>query len=165
MTARPSSSVGGLHLLVDSQFDPLSKPSSSYTSTGHPQQEEEEESFNEDEADLQIDEEDEEEDIDVGDNNEDGNYESPGTKTNQPLLSSSSSSSSANFAPRRRTRSCAVPDVQKTQETVTLDDLLKKKILRPGIFHHSFFFCSFVPFFVPCFVFFSLSFFFQSTFF
>lgn len=79
--------------------------------------------------------EEEDVDIDVEEDSDDGSFEVKDLHVPRKLLNANNNttvSSSVYNSPRRRTRSCVVPDALKTKETVTLDDLMKHRFLRPG---------------------------------
>jgi monoamine oxidase len=85
---------------------------------------------------LMNDDEDEDEEIDVEvSSEEEYQYESPSNDSNASSYKSPPKTN-YNTPSRRRTRSCAVPDVLKTKEVVTLDDLMKHGLLRPGIIYY-----------------------------
>lgn len=112
--------MGGLHDLLDPAFD----EEANTTAAGSGEKASSKKR-------LMNDEEDEDEEIDVEDDSEEEyEYDSPSNNNNNykpPPITNYSTPS------RRRTRSCAVPDVLKTKEVVTLDDLMKHGFLRPGM--------------------------------
>lgn len=129
-----TSSLGGLTDLLDPDFDtspPTNNPSRpSSHNDSKPAGQKKRPLMNDDE-----DEDDEDEEVDVDDDSED-DYGTPQSTKHNNDNNKSPTTSAAYNSPRRRTRSCAVPDVLKTKEVVTLDDLMKHNILRPGIINY-----------------------------
>lgn len=122
-SASGGSSLGGLNELVDPDYEPEGSKGSSM--------EKKKKELPTDKSD-----DDEDEEIDVGDNERESfKPNSPPAKAQHTpsKIAALQAAQSAYYSPRRRTRSCAVPDVYKTKTTVTLDDLMKNRILKPGM--------------------------------
>lgn len=115
--ANGTASLGALHDLLDPAFDHDGSNSSPAS----------EKPINSKKRVLENDDEDEEVDVEES-SEEEYEYESSNNNDYIPPPVNNFGTPS-----RRRTRSCAVPDVLKTKEVVTLDDLMKHGILRPGI--------------------------------
>lgn len=117
--ANGTSSLGALHDLLDPAFEEDAGTTGPASEKGSSKKR------------LMNDDEDEDEEIDVEDSSEEEyEYDSPSTNNNNHYKLPPATY----YTPsRRRTRSCAVPDVLKTKEVITLDDLMKHGFLRPGI--------------------------------
>ena len=118
--ANGTSSLGALHDLLDPAFDHDGPGGTSEAPAGSKKRRLMNDGEDDEDEEIDVEESSEEEyEYEGSSNNNNNNFKPPPINYSSPT--------------RRKTRSCAVPDVLKTKEVVTLDDLMKHGILRPGI--------------------------------